>query len=109
MIQRRQDGSQRFDVNWEEYKKGFGQVAREFWFGEKLNTSIVFLIFFTILDHLSVITIQGAITVPLVVYMYIHVYFGPRFWVRSVDHSIPSKSGCSCICTCVLPKYYVRT
>ena len=33
VIQRRQDGSQKFDRDWNEYKEGFGQMAREFWLG----------------------------------------------------------------------------
>ena len=34
LLQRRLDGSQTFQKNWEEYKQGFGQPAREFWIGK---------------------------------------------------------------------------
>jgi len=35
VIQRRQDGTQRFNRPWDAYKKGFGQLAREFWLGNE--------------------------------------------------------------------------
>ena len=33
VIQRRMDGSVNFNKNWMEYRKGFGQLESEFWFG----------------------------------------------------------------------------
>ncbi|XP_028743286.1 angiopoietin-4 [Peromyscus leucopus] len=35
LIQRRQDGSMSFQRTWEEYKEGFGNVAREHWLGNE--------------------------------------------------------------------------
>ncbi|OBS74910.1 hypothetical protein A6R68_14545 [Neotoma lepida] len=35
LIQRRQDGSMNFQRTWEEYKEGFGNVAREHWLGNE--------------------------------------------------------------------------
>ncbi|XP_005363233.1 angiopoietin-4 [Microtus ochrogaster] len=35
LIQRRQDGSMSFQKTWEEYKEGFGNVAREYWLGNE--------------------------------------------------------------------------
>ncbi|CAO2578347.1 Angpt4 [Lemmus lemmus] len=35
LIQRRQDGSISFQRTWEEYKEGFGNVAREHWLGNE--------------------------------------------------------------------------
>uniref|UniRef100_A0A3B5L7G6 Fibrinogen C-terminal domain-containing protein n=1 Tax=Xiphophorus couchianus TaxID=32473 RepID=A0A3B5L7G6_9TELE len=44
VIQKRQDGSQNFNQLWESYRKGFGDLNREFWLG---------------LDHIHSISKQG--------------------------------------------------
>lgn len=33
-IQRRQDGNQSFDLGWEDYKLGFGDIQQDFWLGK---------------------------------------------------------------------------
>jgi len=36
VIQRRNDGTQDFFLNWEQYKTGFGNLTNEFWLGNEL-------------------------------------------------------------------------
>lgn len=46
VIQRREDGNEKFDRNWAEYSNGFGDVTKDFWLG---NTAI----------HLLTSTVEG--------------------------------------------------
>ena len=38
MVQRRQDGSVDFNLDWKRYKEGFGDAAGNFWIGELMDT-----------------------------------------------------------------------
>ena len=40
VLQKRQDGSINFDLEWQDYRKGFGHIGGEYWLGNE-NTYII--------------------------------------------------------------------